>query len=106
MRRIISSGRVRPVEEMPESVRRLFVTSLEVPPLQHVEVQAAFQRHTNNAVSKTLNLPADSTPEDVREVYWKAYEFGCKGITVYRDTSRKSQVLAVECCSRRDVDAE
>jgi ribonucleoside-diphosphate reductase alpha chain len=102
MQRIIATGRVRPTQEIPERVRRLFVTALEVPPMQHLQVQAAFQRHTDNAVSKTLNLPADSAPEDVRTIYLKAYELGCKGITVYRDTSRKSQVLAVECCNRGD----
>lgn len=103
MRRIISTGCVRSIEEMPEPVRRLLVTSLEVPPLQHLAIQAAFQRHTDNAVSKTLNLPADSTQDDVREIYLKAYELKCKGVTVYRDASRKSQVLAVECYTRRDA---
>ncbi|MFO7958737.1 MAG: adenosylcobalamin-dependent ribonucleoside-diphosphate reductase [Candidatus Brocadiia bacterium] len=99
MQEIIETGAVRPIEEMPDLVRRLFVTSLEVDPMQHLEVQAAFQRHTDNAVSKTLNLRADATQQDVRDIYLKAYELNCKGVTVYRDTSRKSQVLAVECCN-------
>jgi ribonucleoside-diphosphate reductase alpha chain len=103
MKGIVRTGSVRPFPEVPETVRRLFVTAREVPPLQHVAVQAAFQRHTDNAVSKTINLPADATQEDVRQVYLRAYELGCKGITVYRDTSRMSQVLAVECSSQRDA---
>ncbi len=100
METVLETGRVRPLEELPEPVRRLFVTSAEVPVVQHLGVQAAFQRHTGNAVSKTLNLPPESTPEQVREVFLKAYELGCKGVTVYRDTSRLSQVLATECCRR------
>ncbi len=100
MARVMETGRVRGAADLPELVRRLFVTGAEVPPIQHLEVQAAFQRHTDNAVSKTLNLPADSTPEAVREIFLKAYELGCKGVTVYRDTSRLSQVLATECCQR------
>ena len=102
MQQVIETGCVRPIEEFPEQVRNLFVTSREVPPLQHLEIQSAFQRHTDNAVSKTLNLPADCTPQVVREVFLRAYELGCKGVTVYRDTSRISQVLAVECCNPGD----
>jgi len=102
MQEVLRTGRVRPLEAFPAAVRRLFVTSGEVPPEQHLQVQAAFQRHTDNAVSKTLNLPADSTPDEVRKVFLRAYELGCRGVTVYRDTSRLSQVLATECCELRE----
>ena len=101
MQKVERAGAVRPFAEFPPLVRRLFVTSREVPPLKHLQIQAAFQRHTDNAVSKTLNLPADVAKEDVRDIFLKAYELGCVGVTVYRDASRLSQVLAVECCEGR-----
>ncbi len=84
MREVARRGNLAGVDGVPDDLRDLFVTAMEVPPAQHVRIQAAFQRFTDNGVSKTVNLPPEATVEDVLGIFTLAFELGCKGITVYR----------------------
>lgn len=92
---IAASGSIKHIQAIPDEVRTVFRTAFDISPAFHVHVQAAFQKHIDNAVSKTVNLPQDSTPEDVRNIYLLAYKLKCKGITVYRYGSKKEQVLNI-----------
>jgi ribonucleoside-diphosphate reductase alpha chain len=83
------------MEEIPDDVKRLFRTALEISPAYHIKMQSVFQKYTHNAVSKTINFPNAASIDDVRESYKLAYISGCKGLTIYRDKSRDEQVLNI-----------
>jgi ribonucleoside-diphosphate reductase alpha chain len=93
--RVLTTGRVRPFKELPGEIQRLFPTTFEVSVVHQVKMQAAFQRHVENAVSKTINLAPDARAQDVAEAFMMAYRLGLKGITVYRYGSKPGQVLSL-----------
>ncbi|MFO7928378.1 MAG: adenosylcobalamin-dependent ribonucleoside-diphosphate reductase [Candidatus Humimicrobiaceae bacterium] len=96
MKRIAENGSLDGIEEVPQRYRRIFMTAHQISPVWHVRMQAAFQKFVENAVSKTVNFPNSATEKNVEDVYMLAYRLGCKGITIYRDGSRDTQVLKVE----------
>lgn len=90
---IAKKGSIQHMKKIPQSIRKIFVTAFDISPEWHVRMQAAFQKYTDNAVSKTVNLPYEATVEEVGKVYKLAYQLGCKGVTIYRYGSKSQQVL-------------
>ncbi|MEM2933637.1 MAG: vitamin B12-dependent ribonucleotide reductase [Methanocellales archaeon] len=106
MLEVAKRGSIQQIESIPWDIRRIFVTALDIAPEWHVRMQAAFQKYVDNAVAKTVNLPHDATIEDVRAVFTLAYKLQCKGITVYRYGSKKSQVLYIGSILSRELAGE
>ena len=96
MERIAKSATLKNIEEIPQEVKDVFVTAHDITPEYHIRMQSAFQEHTDNAVSKTVNFPKSATRKDVKDAYDLAYQLGLKGVTIYRDGSRQNQVLSVD----------
>lgn len=94
METVAAKGSVASLDYLPEDLRRVFVTAMDIEPIWHLRMQAAFQQHTDNAVSKTVNLPNSASVDDIRRIYRLAFELGCKGVTVYRDGCKSVQVLS------------
>jgi ribonucleoside-diphosphate reductase alpha chain len=109
MQKLAEGEKLNCIPSVPDKVKDVFVTSHDISPEWHVKIQAAFQKYTDSAVSKTVNLPHEATIEDVKNVYLMAYKLGLKGITIYRDRSRDSQVLNTgqkEAVKEKETDKE
>jgi ribonucleoside-diphosphate reductase alpha chain len=106
MEDVAAKGTVHDMDHVPEAIRKVFVTSHDIAGKDHLRMQAAFQKHTDNAVSKTVNLPNSATQEDIRDIYWMAYEMGCKGVTVYRDGCKAGQVLCTGEGEKKEAETQ
>ena len=96
LEQIASEGTLAHIDEIPDEIKRVFVCAHDITPEWHMNMQAAFQRHNDSSISKTINFPSDATPEDVDAIYRSAYRQHCKGVTVYRDGCRRSQPMALK----------
>jgi ribonucleoside-diphosphate reductase alpha chain len=101
MKKLATGTKLHDVEGIPEAIKRVFVTAHEIAPEWHVRMQAAFQKSTDNAVSKTVNFPREASEEEVAGVYQMAYELGLKGITIYRDGSREAQPMSTKAAEKK-----
>ena len=106
MEEISRKGSLRHIEDIPDDLKRIYVTAHDISPEAHLRMQAAFQKYTDNAVSKTVNFPQSATRNDVSSVFLKAYRLGCKGVTVYRDKSREGQVLNIGAVNSKSKKTE
>jgi ribonucleoside-diphosphate reductase alpha chain len=107
IKKISYSGSVQGIEEIPLKYRRIFETAHDISPKNHIDIQAAFQKSTNNAVSKTINFSNSATVEEVKETFMLAYRLRCKGVTIYRDGCRENQVLSIgKTDKKKSIQAE
>ena len=106
MEAVANKGTIQSFDYLPEELRNIFVTAMDIESIWHLRMQAAFQEYTDNAVSKTVNLPNSATIDDIRNVYWMAYQLGCKGVTVYRDGCKAIQVLYTGEAEKGEGEAE
>lgn len=100
MERIAEEGSIQKLKEIPEDIKKIFVCAHDVEPIWHLKMQAAFQKHCDASISKTINFPHDAKVEQIDEVYRLAYRLGCKGVTVYRDGCRAGQAMATKKSQR------
>ncbi|MEM3637869.1 MAG: adenosylcobalamin-dependent ribonucleoside-diphosphate reductase [Conexivisphaerales archaeon] len=103
---VANNGSIRSIQYIPERLRKIFVTAMDIAPIDHVKAIAAFQKWVDSSISKTTNLPYEASVEDIKTVYFEAYKLGCKDVTVFRDKSIKSQVLQAPPTQSSHVDTK
>tara|TARA_Y100000310_G_C20692747_1_gene823421 strand:- start:934 stop:4350 length:3417 start_codon:yes stop_codon:yes gene_type:complete len=106
MKKIAQAGTIQGFDEIPEDVKKFFVCAQDITPEWHIRMQAAFQKHTDNGISKTVNFPNNATIDDVEQVYILAYQLNCKGVTIYRDGCRENQVLNIGSVNKKKKEME